>query len=151
MTCIDNLFTYTTSSMRFPENCSKAKITDLDFALVTVDKNVITFEISMNHRGIMAMEIKKTLQNLPTPMFDCSNIDPLMLCPIPYRWIKKNIARFRKLPDKIILKKLAKTGTYCLRVPEVNISVTKLMFLLAVSTQEVQNLIIFLCFKVLRR
>ena len=75
--------TNTMRRMRFPENRSKAKITNLDLALVPVDENVVTLEVSMNNRRIMAVEIEKPLQNLPTPIFDSSNICPLMFQPIP--------------------------------------------------------------------
>lgn len=54
-----NQLTDNTSSMRFPEDCSEAKITNLHFPLISIDKNVITFEISMNHRRVSAMEIEK--------------------------------------------------------------------------------------------
>jgi hypothetical protein len=42
--------------------------------LVTINKNVVTLEIPVDYRGVMAVKIEKPLQYLPTPMLDCSNI-----------------------------------------------------------------------------
>ena len=47
--------TNTASSIRFSENCSEAKITNFDFPLVAIDENVITLEISMDHRRFMTV------------------------------------------------------------------------------------------------
>ena len=69
--------------MRFPEDSSKAKVANLDLALVPVDEDVVAFEVSVDHRRIVAMEIEKALQNLPAPMLYSSNIHPLMFQPIP--------------------------------------------------------------------
>ena len=44
--------------MRFPEDCSKAKVANLDLPLVPVDEDVVALEVSVNHRRIMAMEIE---------------------------------------------------------------------------------------------
>ena len=49
--------TNTASSMRFTQDCSKAKITNLDFPLVPIDKNVVTLEVPMDNRRVMAVEI----------------------------------------------------------------------------------------------
>jgi len=43
--------------MRFTQDCSKAKITNLDFPLVPIDKNVVTLEVPMDNRRVMAVEI----------------------------------------------------------------------------------------------
>jgi len=77
------LRTNTTSSIRFAENRSKAKITDFDFPLVAIDENVITLEISMDHRRIMAVQIQKPFQNLPTPMLNSSDVNPSVLKSVP--------------------------------------------------------------------
>jgi hypothetical protein len=66
--------TNTVSSVGFLKDCSKAKITNFDFSLVTINKNVVTLEIPVDYRGVMAVKIEKPLQYLPTPMLDCSNI-----------------------------------------------------------------------------
>lgn len=71
------------SSMGFTENCSESEITNLHLPLIAIDKYVITLEISMNHRWVKAMEIKKTSQDLPTPMLHRSKVNPLVLLPIP--------------------------------------------------------------------
>jgi hypothetical protein len=47
--------------------------------LVPIDENVVTLEISMNHRGVMAVKIIKPFQNLPTPMLHCSDVNLLVL------------------------------------------------------------------------
>ena len=67
------------SSMRFPENRRQAKISNLHFPLVSIDKNIITFEISMDHRRIMVMKIEKPSQDLSAPMLHCSDVNPLVL------------------------------------------------------------------------
>ena len=66
-------------SMRFTKDCSEAKITNLDFPLVSINKNVVTLEVPVDNRGVMAMEIKKAFQNLSTPMFHSSNVDSPVL------------------------------------------------------------------------
>jgi hypothetical protein len=71
------------NSIRFAENCSEAKITNFDFSLVTIDENIITLEISMNHRRIMAMEIEETFQNLSTPMLNSSDVNSFMFKSVP--------------------------------------------------------------------
>ena len=76
-------------SMRFPENCSKSKITNLNLPLIPINKNIITLEISMDHRRLMAMQIMKPPQNLPAPMLHSSNINSLMLQPIPIEQPRK--------------------------------------------------------------
>jgi len=68
---------------RFAENCSKAEITNFDFSLVTIDENIITLEISMDHRRVMAVEIDKTFQNLPAPILNCSDVNSFMFKSIP--------------------------------------------------------------------
>lgn len=70
--------TNTTISMRFTEDSSEAKITNLDFTLVPIDENIVTLEISVDHRGVMAMEIEKPFQNLPTPVLHCSDVNSLV-------------------------------------------------------------------------
>ena len=73
-------------------------------------------------------------------MLHSSDIHFLMLQPIS---VEKNLVKerifnkthWRRQKEKK-KKKAMKNKTHCLSVPEVNISVTKLMFLLAMSTQE---------------
>lgn len=77
------LRTNTTGSIRFSENRSKAKITDFDFPLVAIDENVITLEISVDHRRIMAVQIQKPFQNLPTPMLNSSDVNPSVPKSVP--------------------------------------------------------------------
>lgn len=70
--------TNTVSSIRFAEDSRKTKIADLHLALVAINEDVITLEVSMNHRRIKAMKIEEPFQDLPTPMFDCSNVNFLV-------------------------------------------------------------------------
>ena len=76
------------SNIGFPENCCQAEISNLHFPLISIDKNIITFEISMNHRWVMAMKIEKPTQDLSTPMLHCSDVNSLVLKPIPILIIK---------------------------------------------------------------
>lgn len=71
------------SSMRFSQNSSKPKISNFNFPLVSIDKNVITLKISMDYRGIMTMKIEKSIQDLSAPPLYCSNVDSFVLQPIP--------------------------------------------------------------------
>jgi len=71
------------NSIRFTENFSKAEITNFDLSLVTIDENVITLEISMDHRRVMAVEIDKTFQNLPAPMLNSSDVNSFMFKSVP--------------------------------------------------------------------
>lgn len=67
--------TNTMSGMRFSQNSSKAKVANLDFPLVSIDENIVTLEISVNHRGVTAVKIEKAFQNLSTPMLNCSYVN----------------------------------------------------------------------------
>ena len=53
-------------------------IANLEQALVAINENIVTLKVSMDHRRIKAMKILKPLQDLPTPMFDCSNVNSLV-------------------------------------------------------------------------
>jgi len=50
-----NKHTDTMRSMGFSKNCSQAKIPNFDFPLISIDKNIVTFEISMDNWWVMAM------------------------------------------------------------------------------------------------
>lgn len=78
------------SSMGLAENCCQPKIPNLNFPLVSIDKNIITFKISMDHRWVTAMKIEKPSQDLSTPMLHCPNVNSLVLLPIPIVIIKTN-------------------------------------------------------------
>jgi hypothetical protein len=65
--------------MRLPENRSEAKITNLYFPLVPIDKDIVTLQISVDHRRVMAMKIEKPSQDLPTPVLYCPNVNSLVL------------------------------------------------------------------------
>lgn len=60
--------TDTVINMRFTEDCCKAKITNLDFPLVPIDKDVVALEVPVDNRGVAAVKIKKPFQNLSAPM-----------------------------------------------------------------------------------
>ena len=83
-------------SMRFPEDCCKSKITNLNFPLIPVNKDIVTLEISMDYRRLMAMQIMKPSQNLPAPMLHCSNINSLMFQPIP---MKQETTKINQKPN----------------------------------------------------
>ena len=69
--------------MRFPKNRSEAKIANFDFPLVTIDKDIVTLEISVDDWRVMTMEIEKPSQDLPAPMLHCPNVHSLVLLPVP--------------------------------------------------------------------
>lgn len=77
------MLTNTMSSMGFPKDSSKAQITNLDLPLIPIHKDVVTLEIPVDHRWIMAMKVKESSQYLPTPMLHCPYINPPVLLPIP--------------------------------------------------------------------
>lgn len=81
------------SSMGLADNCCQPKIPNLNFPLVSIDKNIITFKISMDHRWVMAMKIEKPSQDLSTPMLHCPNVNSLVLLPISIVIIKINKRR----------------------------------------------------------
>lgn len=70
--------TYTTFGMGLAQDGGKAKITNFDFPLVSVDENVITLEVSVYNRRVVAMQVMKPSQNLSTPTLYCSNVNPLV-------------------------------------------------------------------------
>lgn len=85
------------------------------------------------------MEVEKPSQDLSTPMLHRPNVNPFVLLSIPITSLdtpQKRVKNLNHLHTEIAMR-MEPEDTYCRRVPEVNISVTKLMFLLAVSTQEV--------------
>lgn len=71
------------SSVGIPKDGSKAKVSNLNFTLIPIDKDIVALEVSVYNRGIMAVEIKKTPQDLPAPVLDCSQIYSLVSLPIP--------------------------------------------------------------------
>lgn len=87
-------------SMRFPEDCCKSKITNLNFPLIPINKDIVTLEISMDYRRLMAMQIMKPPQNLPAPMLHRSNINSLMLQPIPMEQETNKICQKFKTTQK---------------------------------------------------
>lgn len=136
-------------SMRLAENGREAEISYLNFPLIAIDEDVVTFKVSMDNWRVMAMQIDKAIQYLSTPMLNCSNVHSLMFLP-------KSVNSLRTRAKSEIEEKEKELGvslkwTYCLRVPEVNISVTKLMLPFETSTQEVKNFMMLLCLRVLRR
>lgn len=76
-------------SMWFSKHCRKAEITDFHLPLVAVDEDIVTLEISVDYRGIMAMEIEKPTQYLSAPMLNCPNVNSLVLLPIPIQPLNK--------------------------------------------------------------
>ena len=72
------LLTNATLGVRFSQNGGEAEVANLDLALVSIDENVVTLEISVDHWRAKAVEIEKASQNLPTPMLHCPYVDPLV-------------------------------------------------------------------------
>jgi hypothetical protein len=56
--------------------------------LVPIDKNVVTLEVSVDNRGVKAVEIEKPSQNLSTPMLHGSNVYSPVPQPIPNQKLK---------------------------------------------------------------
>lgn len=69
--------------MKFLNNCRKTKISNLNHPLVSINKDIITLEIFMNDRWIIAMKVSKTFQDLSAPILDSPNVDLPMLQSIP--------------------------------------------------------------------
>ena len=69
----------TSGSVAVPEHSCKTKIAYFDLTKMAINKDVITLEVSMDHRRVVAVEINKPFQDLPSPRLDCSNIYPQVL------------------------------------------------------------------------
>ena len=124
------------NNMRFTKNGSESKVTNLNFSLVSIDEDVITFEISMDDWRRTAMEIEKPFRTcLITPLLHRFYIHSSMSQPIP---TQSQSLQLWNTHFRFSYKEITKTQVaYCLRVPEVKSSVTKLIDKLSVSTQEV--------------
>lgn len=67
----------TDDAVGFPrgaEDSSQTQIANLDLSKMTIDKDVVTFEVSMYNRGVKGMQINKSLQYLCSPAFDGSHV-----------------------------------------------------------------------------
>jgi hypothetical protein len=51
--------------MSLSQNSCKSKVTNLDFPLVAIDKDIVALEVTVYDRWVMTMKVKKTSQNLP--------------------------------------------------------------------------------------
>jgi hypothetical protein len=71
------------NSVRFAKDGSQAQVANLDLTLVAIDEDIVTFEIPMDNRRMMTVEIQKTHQDLPASMLHCSDMNPLVHLPIP--------------------------------------------------------------------
>jgi len=65
------------------KNGRQSEVTNLHLPLVSIDKNVIAFQIPMNNWRVMTMQVEKTTQNLPRPILQTSYIYMLMFLPVP--------------------------------------------------------------------
>lgn len=61
--------------MGFPEDSSKPEIPNFDLPLITIDEDVVTLEVPVDHRGVTAMEIYQPFQNLPAPTLHRPDVD----------------------------------------------------------------------------
>ena len=45
--------------MGLEKDCCQTKVSYLNFSLVSIDENIVTFQITMNNRWIVTMQIQK--------------------------------------------------------------------------------------------
>lgn len=57
----------------------EAEISDFDLSSISIDKNIVTLKIPVNHRRILRMQIVQAFENLPCPVLDGLGIDFPML------------------------------------------------------------------------
>lgn len=80
-------------SLGLAENGGEAKISNLNFSLIPIDEDIVAFEISVDHRRIMAMEVDEPHENLPAPMLYCPKIYLPVSQPIPTDRHKSNTVK----------------------------------------------------------
>lgn len=73
----------TMSRLEISKHGGKAKVTNLDLCQMTIDEDVVTFEVSVDDRRIVLMQVDKAIKNLACPVLDCSNVHSLVSFPIP--------------------------------------------------------------------
>ncbi len=73
----------TVSSMSLSQNSCKSKVTNLDFPLVAIDKDIVALEVTVYDRWVMTMKVKKTSQNLPWPVLYSLDVNMFMSFAVP--------------------------------------------------------------------
>lgn len=146
--------------MRLAEDGSQAEVTNLDLALVAVNEDVVTLEVPVDDGWIMAVQVQQAAKDLPAPVLHRPYVHPPVSLPVPNHHRTSNHNQFqsknqkRKKLLRLVMKKetlqpdmkrqqhlgaiqAQRLVTHWRRVPEVNISVMKLMLRRETSTQEV--------------
>ena len=79
----EHIETYNTVGPLRPMKYScKAKITYLYLSKVAIDKDVITFEVPVNYRRIMAVQISEPTEDLSGPILDSPDVYSRVLLPV---------------------------------------------------------------------
>nr|GMD43189.1 hypothetical protein Iba_chr10cCG2880 [Ipomoea batatas] len=65
-----------------PQHCQSGKMQQGAFPM-PINKDVITLEIAVDYRGIMAVQIRKTFKDLAHPDFNGSNVHCRVPLPVP--------------------------------------------------------------------
>lgn len=72
----------TPGSWLLHDNC-QSKISNLNQSTISIDKNIIAFQVPMNNRRTLTVQKAQAAKNLPCPVLDGFHIHILMLFPVP--------------------------------------------------------------------
>nr|GMD28325.1 hypothetical protein Iba_chr08eCG6290 [Ipomoea batatas] len=66
------------------KNCCKAKVPNLDLSKMAIHKNIVTLEVSVDDRGVVAMQINKACEYLARPNLYGSDVYSSILLPFSH-------------------------------------------------------------------
>lgn len=79
---INHITDDTPSSRLLHDNC-QSKISNLNQSTISIDKNIIAFQVPMNNRRTVTVQKAQAAENLTRPVLDGFHIHILMLIPVP--------------------------------------------------------------------
>jgi len=71
------------NGMGLAEDGSQAKVADLDLALVAVHEDVVTLEVPVDDRRIVAVQVQQAAEDLPAPVLHRPYVHPPVPLPVP--------------------------------------------------------------------
>jgi len=71
------------NGMGLAEDGSQAEIADLDLTLVAVHEDVVTLEVPVDDRRIVAVQVQQAAEDLPAPVLHRPYVHPPVPLPVP--------------------------------------------------------------------
>lgn len=141
----NNVTNNTSCGWLLHENC-QTQVSYLNFSMVSIHKNVVTFQVFMDNRWIVTMKVYQALKYLFSPIFYGFHINISMSFTISVNQINIIIPYILQL-NNIKEEDDRFNRTYCLKFPNVHSSIIMLMVFFLPSIQELKNFMIFSCFR----